>query len=1665
MTLVFVISMIPVSGFASSTDMLTRAGWLSQLAATFEMSIESDEYPDNYFSDLDASSPYYHDIMVAAEFGLIDAEMGDAIYPDSPVTREFAAHTLNYCLGFQLDDGEAYDFADVEDVVYPDDAQVALNRGWFNLVSGKFMPEAQATASELTAMLEDGKARWEESQDTSGSTSGNYTFVEGVIVVPDTATIAKDDNGNINILGSSVEIPEGSVFVVYSEGIPFGYRADKVTQIGAMTVIVPSEVDASAVFKEVNAGGEVDVDLNDFQEAEGVTASVSPEIVELPSEGIKARSISYANKKLTVSKRFGSGSNWVEVNATYSNLKFNWRNSGYYSVKLSGSVTYTVTGRGSKDFTAEFGSVPLGLIGRFYISSDISFSGSVATTQAGKFETGLEYRSGSGFRYLKSFDKKGSPSMTAQCNMTAGMNVGLEFGVPMIKGSVGATVGVNVGATINKYASGSPKICAVISGHLYSRVRASATFGIKPFSVSKSKSWDIWTSRNSPIRFLNHFHDGVAIGHSCSKGNNVRYVTPAWSRYTGNGYYGYEGAGGSTYTDATGEPFTIFEYSLDDKQQATITKYYGNVSTLMIPQTIDGYQVVGIGSDAFQGNKTFESVVIPDSVTNIQESAFSGCLNLASVSLPSSLTEIEHSTFKNTGLVSLALPDTLTRINGGMSYFSAGAFSNCTSLIEVMIPDSVITIEERTFQNCTSLREIRLSKNLRLLDSYAFGGCTSLTVIEIPKALESGSSNTINSYDGPFSGCSSLETVSFEPGATRVAYKLFSGCSGLKAIAIPDTVVTIEAFAFQNCSNLQSVLIPNSVTSIDGSDYYGGAFSDCTSLREISIPDSVTQIGQRAFEDCSALSKVTLSKNLKSIDYFAFARCVSLTAIEIPKSLESANSYSNSYSGPFAGCSSLKTVTFENGMQKIPNRLFDDCDGIEQIVIPETVISIEHRAFYNCTSLVEISMPQSVQSIEDSAFAYCEKLETIRLPNSLRQIPNRLFYNCSSLTSINWPVSLEEIGSNAFDGCASLKVGELPKTLKEIGQYAFRNNDAIQTLTIPDYVNYVGSSAFFDCDSLTSINFGNGLTSIRDNTFRHCDKLDSVIFPYFMESIGSSAFAECTDLSSITVPRKTNSIASNAFSYPTKMTVYGVSGTYAESFAKDQGMTFVSQEVYAEKVSFESSDVRMNRGSTFSLNPSISPASFTDAMVWKSSNTDIATVDEKGIVKAIGSGKATVKLVVGNVSASCSVTVVQPVESIDLYPYNEDIQALEQLKISASVYPSNALDPTLTWSSSDPEVATVDENGIVTGVSKGSTRIIATANDGSGISEYSTVTVVNNAYIASSIDELESLHEYENSSSDFWVYTLEGASKISVTFDERTSVEDGFDYIRLYDKTLNIVGEYTGQELAGKTVSLTGDTVRIKLISDNAGSDWGFKVTEVKEAKTSAISKSLTTLQAGKLSTISGGSAAKVKGGTVTMVATQSGIPATKYPIAGNMTAFKVQNAKGFSTKAFNVTYTDGSGKQFKLTNNNGLTRVGAYSPTANTYEFTVPDAKDISVNVTFEFTAKTTEISKALIHPGGTTSASSCDAGTVEMVATQSGIAATKYPKVGGRTAFKVTTKKGYKVSAFNVTYTDAAGKQVKLINGNGLTRVGKYSASSNTYEFDVPASNDVKVNVTYTR
>ena len=265
----------------------------------------------------------------------------------------------------------------------------------------------------------------------------------------------------------------------------------------------------------------------------------------------------------------------------------------------------------------------------------------------------------------------------------------------------------------------------------------------------------------------------------------------------------------------------------------------------------------------------------------------------------------------------------------------------------------------------------------------------------------------------------------------------------------------------------------------------------------------------------------------------------------------------------------------------------------------------------------------------------------------------------------------------------------MPNSVKNLGSRAFENCDALAKVSISDSVTSMGEKAFYDCDALTDVELGTGITQIPTSCFEHCDALPSVVLPYRVSKVGDNAFKNCVALIEITIPRATTSISSSVFSYPAKMTVYGISGTYAETFANQQGMKFVDKAVKATNVVLDKTELTLNRGMKYSLTMTVTPATFTDEVSWKSTNVNVAAIAEDGTVTAKEAGQATIKVTVGDVSATCKVNVVQPVTSIYLNKTSLEMTALDTYQLQASVYPSEANNKEVSWESSDEKVATV----------------------------------------------------------------------------------------------------------------------------------------------------------------------------------------------------------------------------------------------------------------------------------------------------------------------------------------------------------------------------------------
>ena len=194
----------------------------------------------------------------------------------------------------------------------------------------------------------------------------------------------------------------------------------------------------------------------------------------------------------------------------------------------------------------------------------------------------------------------------------------------------------------------------------------------------------------------------------------------------------------------------------------------------------------------------------------------------------------------------VVIPSSVTNNGTTYSVTSIGdaAFSDCSGLTSVTIPNSVTSIGERAFGSCSSLTSVTIPNSVTSIGDYAFYLCRGLTSVTIPNSV------------------------------TSIADYAFWGCSGLTSVTIPNSVTSICEWAFSYCISLTSVTIPNSVTSIGE-----WAFSYCISLTFVTIPNSVTSIGGGVFEGCSGLTSITIPNSVTSIGEWAFWGCSGLTSI------------------------------------------------------------------------------------------------------------------------------------------------------------------------------------------------------------------------------------------------------------------------------------------------------------------------------------------------------------------------------------------------------------------------------------------------------------------------------------------------------------------------------------------------------------------------------------------------------------------------------------------------------------------------------------------------------------------------------------------------------------------------------------------------------------------
>ncbi len=459
------------------------------------------------------------------------------------------------------------------------------------------------------------------------------------------------------------------------------------------------------------------------------------------------------------------------------------------------------------------------------------------------------------------------------------------------------------------------------------------------------------------------------------------------------------------------------------------------------------------------------------------------------------------------------------------------------------------------------------------------------------------------------------------------------------------------------------------------------------SVKKLVIEEGVTSLGNYAFYRCNSLGEITFAKSLTSIGERTFGYSTCLYELVVPDSITSIGAYAFEYSA-------LGEITLPNSITVINDGTFSNCGSLKSITVPGSVTSIGKNAFTDCGLLEEVTIPNSVNVINESAFSGCSGLSSITLPNSVTQIDDLAFESCMQLKTVVAP-GVKTLGNKVFTGCANLS-----------------------SMTFSDEFTAMGSEVFNDCTSLTKITgwtVDNKLTTVTEKAFANAPALTELHVPRDVKEIKQSAFEGCVALKNVGIPAACRTIEVGAYSGCPVTDVYyegtkeqweAISIGASNESLKNATMHYESYNVYPPTGVFKIDPVSatVEIGATVDI---IALNTYGAKVIWTSDNAAVAEVDDNGVV--IGQSVGTTKIwatLEGTLSkASCDITVNEPVpiDPIRVDPASVTISIGKTTILSAL----NTYDNKVIWSSDNNAVVAVQQNGIISGVGVGTTKVWA----------------------------------------------------------------------------------------------------------------------------------------------------------------------------------------------------------------------------------------------------------------------------------------------------------------------------------------------------------------------
>lgn len=552
---------------------------------------------------------------------------------------------------------------------------------------------------------------------------------------------------------------------------------------------------------------------------------------------------------------------------------------------------------------------------------------------------------------------------------------------------------------------------------------------------------------------------------------------------------------------------------------------------------------------------------------------------------------------------------------------------------------------------------------------------------------------------------------------TKIGDEALKGNDNIVSITIPGSVVDIGNNAFEGCEKLEKVAFTNPDGANNNLLIRLSAFKDCTKLTDVEIPARVKQIVGNIFKGCTSLTEVKV--NAANPYYFTRDGVLFGPALVGYKPQYDGAYALQSYPAGRQGAYTIPSEVNGKEINQIWTSGFEGAVGLTDITIPASIGRLGTAAFES-TGLTHVTIPDTVQQVDPAVFQNCTELVSVKLPAGLAEIDQYMFANCTSLQYVDMPDSITKINIYAFHNCTSLTSLALPKGLTSLSVGCFEKCYNLQHVVVPPSVinfpkddvgvynpfKYSPVTVYVQKGSRGDSFFSNNLAELQASATASGGSLTVVT----LDSVSDPAAIEIESLELIDAGHKVS--VQGKFKIGSYLNVQPLtSGRDYNAFAaKANGKAFQAYDL-----SLLPSGTTANGPFTLTIGQ---PEGYASSATLYGANASALTTDYvDNCFTASLSALGPVALIdVKEATGGTEVT------SVTLNKDTLNLKVGKTSKLSATVLPASAADKSITWSSSNTDVASVSSSGTVTAKKAGTAVITATAVNGKNASCTVTVT-------------------------------------------------------------------------------------------------------------------------------------------------------------------------------------------------------------------------------------------------------------------------------------------------------------------------------------------------------